>query len=219
MPKTTLNKPVLFSMYGYPGAGKTYLARNLEHDLFVARISADHIRHELFSKPRYDAQENNVVTHLMNYITGEFLNTGVSVIYDINAMRPGQRRQLRELARSHKAEYMFIWLQIDPENAFLRTQRRDRRTLDDKYSEDQSKNSFERQMALMQNPENEDYVVISGKHTYSSQKNAILNKLFQSGLVSAGTVQGHVAKPGLVNLVPNLHAGRVDMNRRNISID
>jgi len=38
------------------------------------------------------------------------------------------------------------------------------------------------------------------------------------GMVNAGSVQSHVAKPGLVNLVPNLQAGRVDHSRRNISI-
>ncbi len=206
-------------MYGYPGSGKTFLARNLEDDLFVARVSADRIRHELFSQPRFDTQENNVVMHLMNYITGEFLNTGVSVIYDINAMRLRQRYSLREMARKHKAEYLLIWLQIDPENAFLRTQMRDRRTLDDKYSEEQTKASFEHQIGLMQNPQTEDYLVVSGKHTYSSQKSAILNRLYQAGLVHAETVQGHVAKPGLVNLVPNLQAGRVDMDRRNISVN
>ncbi len=219
MNKTILNKPVLFCVYGYPGSGKTYLARNLEDDLFVARVSADRIRHELFSQPRFDTQENNIVMHLMNYITGEFLNAGVSVIYDINAMRLRQRHSLREMARKHKAEHLLIWLQIDPENAFLRTQRRDRRTLDDKYSEEQTRASFESQIGLMQNPQTEDYLVVSGKHTYSSQKSAILNRLYQAGLVPAETVQGQIAKPGLVNLVPNLHAGRVDMNRRNISVN
>jgi hypothetical protein len=119
---------------------------------------------------------------------------------------------------SVKAHYLLVWPQIDPENAFLRTQMRDRRTLDDKYSAEQTKMSFEHQLGIMQNPQNEDYIVISGKHTFLTQKGAILNRLYQLGLIKSGIVQQNVAKPELVNLVPNLHAGRVDMSRRNISI-
>jgi len=219
MAKISIFKPVLICLYGYPGSGKSYVARNLEDVLEAARVSADRIRHELFSRPRYDAQENAVVTHLMNYMAEEFLRAGVSVVYDTNAMRSGQRRHLRTLARKHHADHLLVWLQIDADNAFGRTQKRDRRTQDDKYSEDQTRASFEQQMSLMQNPgSDEDYLVVSGKHTFVTQKNAILNRLYQLGLVSADTIQGHVAKPELVNLVPNPQAGRVDFSRRNINI-
>lgn len=219
MAKIALSKPVFICFYGYPGSGKSYVARNLEEELESARVSADRIRHELFRQPRYDAQENAIVAHLMHYMSEEFLRAGVSVVYDTNAMRIGQRRKLRELARKHHASYLLIWLQTDAENAFIRTQRRDKRTQDDKYSEDQTKASFEHQMAMMQNPQpDEDYLVISGKHNFITQKNAILNRLYQLGLVGAGSVQSHVAKPELVNLVPNPQAGRVDHSRRNINI-
>lgn len=219
MAKVSLSKPTLLCFYGYPGSGKSYVARNLEDELEAARVSADRIRHELFKQPRFDSQENAIVAHLMNYLTDEFLRAGVSVVYDTNAMRVGQRRKLRELARRHHASYLLVWPQTDAENAFIRTQRRDRRTQDDKYSEEQTKASFERQIALMQNPQpDEDYLVVSGKHTFVTQKSAILNRLYQLGLVNAGSVQSHVAKPELVNLVPNPQAGRVDFSRRNISI-
>ncbi|HEY5549668.1 MAG TPA: ATP-binding protein [Candidatus Saccharimonadales bacterium] len=219
MAKISLSKPALICFYGYPGSGKSYVARNLEDELEIARVSADRIRHELFRQPRYDVQENAIVAQLMNYMTEEFLRAGVSVAYDTNAMRLGQRRQLRELARKHHAQYLLAWLQTDPENAFERTQIRDRRTLDDKYSEDQTKTTFDHQITMMQNPQpDEDYLVISGKHTFVTQKNAILNRLFQLGLVDAGSVRSHVAKPELINLIPNPQAGRVDYSRRNITI-
>jgi hypothetical protein len=38
------------------------------------------------------------------------------------------------------------------------------------------------------------------------------------GLIGIGEDTGHAVKPGLVNHVPNPHAGRVDMTRRNIII-
>jgi predicted kinase len=219
MPKIILAKPTIFCLYGYPGSGKTYVARSLADEIQLAHVSSDRIRSELFQSPRYDAQENAIVTHLMDYMSEEFLSSGASLVYDANALRISQRRRLRELAHKHRAAYLLIWLQIDIDTAFARTQERDRRTADDKYSEPQTKNTFERQVSGMQNPEGEDYLVISGKHTFSTQKNSIINRLYQQGLIGADTVQHSVAKPELVNLVPNPHSGRVDLSRRNITIN
>ncbi len=218
MSKVILSKPVLVCLYGFPGAGKSYMSRNLADCTQIAHVSADRIRSELFEQPRYDSQENAIINHLMTYMTEEFLNAGVSVVYDTNALRLAQRRSLRELARKHKAEYMLIWLQIDPDSAFARTQTRDRRTTDDKYAEPQTPSSYEKLISGMQNPQGEEYLVISGKHTFATQKNAFMNRLYQMGLISAEDIQHSVTKPDLVNLVPNLQAGRVDMSRRNITI-
>ncbi|HET7827271.1 MAG TPA: ATP-binding protein [Candidatus Saccharimonadales bacterium] len=218
MTKIILNKPALICLYGFPGSGKSYVARSLTEIMEIAHVSSDRIRSELFARPRYDAQENAIVTHLMDYMSEEFLAAGLSVVYDTNALRSAQRRKLRELARKHKAEYLLIWLQIDIDSAFGRTQNRDRRTTDDKFAEPQTRETFNRQVAGMQNPEGEDYVVISGKHTFATQKSAIINRLYQRGLVVSGAVQHSVAKPGLVNLVPNPRINRVDLSRRDISI-
>jgi predicted kinase len=216
--KITLTKPVLIYLYGFPGAGKSYVARNLGDSIQIAHVSADRIRSELFERPRYDAQENAILAHLMNYMTEEFLSAGVSVVYDSNAMRLAQRRNIRELARRHKAESLLVWLQVDPDSAYQRTQDRDRRTSDDKFAQPQDRSTYEKQLSGMQNPQAEDYLVISGKHTFATQKNAIVNRLYTMGLIGSGAVQSSIAKPGLINLVPNPHAGRVDLSRRNIVI-
>lgn len=218
MSKVELNKPVLICLYGYPGSGKSYVSRNLSTAIRAAHVSADRIRSELFEQPRYDQQENAVINHLMNYMSDEFLSAGVSVIYDTNAMRIAQRRNLRMLANKHKAEHILIWLQIDAESSFARTQTRDRRTADDRYAATESRQSFDGHLNGMQNPQSEDYIVISGKHNFVTQKGAIMNRLYQMGLISGDAMLHSVAKPELVNLVPNLQAGRVDMSRRNIRI-
>lgn len=218
MSKLALSKPVIIFLYGFPGSGKSYLARNLAESIEMANVSADRLRNELFEHPRYDTQENAIINHLMNYMAEEFLSSGVSVVYDTNASRLATRRGLRELARKHKADHLLVWLQVDAESAYARTQNRDRRTSDDKYAEPQSRLSFDKQLAGMQHPKGEDYLVISGKHSFATQKSAIINRLFQIGLISSDTMQSNVAKPGLVNLVPNPHGGRVDMTRRNITI-
>jgi predicted kinase len=218
MSKVTPNTPLLILLYGFPGAGKTAFARQLCDHLQAAHVQDGRIRTELFEQPRHDREENQVISHLMDYMTGEFLSAGISVIYDTNAMRVSQRRALRELARKSHAQPLLIWLQIDTESAFLRANKRDRRKADDKYNPPLDQATFERLASGMQNPQNEDYIVISGKHTFQTQLSAFMKRLRELGHVTTNDATPKLIKPGLVNLVPNPAAGRVDMSRRNIVI-
>lgn len=219
MSKISANKPVLIMLYGYPGAGKTHFARQLSDAFSAAHVHGDRIRGELFTEPRFDKQENELVNHLMLYMTEEFLGAGMSVIFDANASRLSMRRELRNIARKAKAEPLLIWLQIDSDSAYARLSNRDRRRSDDKYATPYSPETFQTHLQSMQNPKNEDYAVISGKHTFNTQRSAIIKKLYEMGVIGTNPASASVVKPGLVNLVPNqLRGGRVDNTRRNILI-
>lgn len=219
MSKVVPTKPLLIMLYGFPGSGKTYFARQLTEHLQAAHVQADRIRYELFDKPRYDKQENDVITQLMDYMTQEFLSAGISVVYDTNAMRQSQRHALRDLARKSKAQPFLIWLQIDTDSALARISKRDRRRSDDKYAAPLDRNMFGNVVGYMQNPSlTEDYVVISGKHVFNTQFGAVVKRLHELNLIAASDVVARIVKPELVNLIPNPAAGRVDMSRRNIVI-
>jgi predicted kinase len=206
-------------LYGFPGAGKSYFARQLTESLHAAHIQGDRIRSELFEQPRYDKEENEVIAHLMDYMAEEFLAAGMSVIYDTNAMRANQRRELREMARKAHAEHVLIWLQIDTESAFARVGKRDRRRSDDKYAVPLNRQMFDKLIGGMQNPQTtEDYVVVSGKHVFAMQRSAFMKRLRELGLITPEEASPSMIKPGLVNLVPKQVGGRVDMTRRNIII-
>ena len=219
MTKIASIKPIFIMLYGYPGSGKTYFSRQLTDHLQAAHVQSDGIRHELFEEPRYDKPENSIVTHLMDYMTEEFLNAGISVIYDVNAIRQAQRRQLREIARRAGAEPLLVWVQIDIESSFTRVARRDRRRSDDKYAMTLDRTTFDNLVNNMQNPQREESnVVISGKHPFKAQLSGFMKKLRETGMINSDDASDKVTMPELVNLVPSPSHGRVDFSRRNILI-
>lgn len=219
MAKIVPTKPFLLMFYGFPGAGKTYFARQFCETVQAAHLQADRIRGELFESPQHDKQENEIITQLMDYMTEEFLSAGLSVAYDASAMRAKQRHTLRELARKNNAKTVLVWFQMDPDTAFIRNTKRDRRRADDKYAVQWDRQTFEKILAHMQNPvPSEDYAVVSGKHLFGMQQSAVISKMRELGIMTSEDTNSQVIKPGLVNLVPNMAQGRVDMHRRNISI-
>jgi len=72
----------------------------------------------------------------------------------------------------------------------------------------------------MQTPINEDSLVISGKHLFSSQKAAIQKRFISMGLITPEDLGHKIGKPELVNLVSKaqISGGRVNLSRRNIII-
>ncbi|HET9098651.1 MAG TPA: ATP-binding protein [Candidatus Saccharimonadales bacterium] len=218
MSKIQPTKPFLLYMYGYPGSGKTYFARQFTDNISAAHLQADKIRLELFKAPRFDKEENAIVNQIMNYMTEEFLNAGISVIYDTNAMRGGQRRLIRDMGVRHHAQPALIWFQIDADTAFYRNVTRDKRRADDKFAAHWDRTTFDTIINHMQNPvKSENYIVVSGKHLFNMQQSSVVSKLRALGVLSSDDASSKVIKPGMVNLVPQA-PGRVDMSRRNISI-
>ena len=218
MAKIQTTKPFLLLLYGYPGSGKTYFARQFTENVQAAHLQADRVRGELFEKPQYDKKENSLVAQLVNYMAEEFMSSGVSVVYDANLLRKGQRQKLVDIARSNGVTPLIIWFQMDLETAFYRNVKRDRRRADDKYASGWDRTSFDGLIEQMQNPTiSEGYIVISGKHLFPMQLSAIASKLRSMGVLTDNDANDTVVKPGMINLIPNA-GGRVDMSRRNISI-
>lgn len=90
--------------------------------------------------------------------------------------------------------------------------------MDDKYAAPHTRESFQAIIQAMQNPKQEDYMVISGKHTFNTQRSAVLKNCTNSDWLQL-PVPLPMVKPGLVNLVPgSIRNGRVDPTRRNILI-
>lgn len=217
MDKIQPSQPVLILLYGFPGAGKTYFARQFNESFEAAHLEQDRIRHELFEQPRYTKQENFALNRIMEYMTSEFLNAGISVIYDMNAMRVSQRRTLRDIARRYKAETIVVWFQLDADTAFMRNNKRDRRKHDDRYAVGYDVEAFKQLASYMQHPEPiEDFVVVSGKHSFAGQMSSVIKKLADMKVVKASLAAHKMIKPDLVNLVPQAQGNKMPGHKRNI---
>ena len=217
MSKLSLNKPLLILLYGFPGSGKSYFAKQFSESLGAVHLYDDKIRSNLFSNPRYSKEENEVVAHIMDYMTEEFLKGGTTIIYDKDTSRNAERKEAKALAERAHAKTLVIWLQIDTESAFARLRNRDRRKQQDKIARPYTRSEFDDYLKNMQNPISENYVVISGKHSFQTQKNSVIKKLYEMGYVSTeNVVEANVAMPGLINLVPKLQSS--PQSPRNIVI-
>jgi predicted kinase len=221
MQKNKLSKQLLVMLYGLPGSGKSFFSRQTSELLNIPIISSDRIRYELFEKPTYSKEEQQIVFNLMTMMLEEYARSGMSAIFDVSLNRMADRKVLREFAKKQGFATLLVWIQADAETCYARAKHRDGRKADDKYSSDITRDLFDTVEKQMQPPQNEDAIVMSGKHLYESQKNVFLRKLRELQILSSDeTTASGVPMPGLVNLVSTaqMHAGRVDAQRRNVSI-
>lgn len=216
--KITPVKPFILMLYGFPGSGKTSFSRQISEELGIIHLQEDKVRVDLFGA-NVSPGAMKGAKKVLNYMAHDYLKAGMSIVYDSGMFRASDRRKVRELALQTKAAHLLVWLQADPETTFDRTQARDRRKADDKYALEYTEDDYRNILAHMQNPEHEDYIVVSGKHTFNSQRSAVIKKLFDKGLINIEDMSAKTVKPELTNLIPkNPVQMRGDIIQRNISI-
>lgn len=213
MLKTKLTRPAVIMLLGLPGSGKSYTSAHIADLLGMALISEDKIRESLFEEPNFDKDEEAVVMQMMIMMMEQYIALGIPVMFDTGLNKVVERKNIREISRKYKADTLLIWLQVDRETARIRTKiTKKQNAINDKI--------FDITLDKFQAPQNEDYIVVSGKHTFDSQKQIIVRKLREKGLVTDDTLKPHVPMPGMMNLAAQAkkNVGRVDYARRNISI-
>lgn len=220
MSKPKMTRPTLVMLMGYPGSGKSYTANNLANLLGMAHISSDKIREKLFPKPSYSPKEHRIVVQMMLLMAEQFLEIEQSVVFDISLNRLSERRAMRDIAKKAGAIPFLLWVQIDRESAKSRAQNKDKRRAEDKYTPVISTETFNSMLMAFQPPQNEEYLVVSGKHTFNAQKGSIMRKMREMGLIDDETLRPHLAKPEMMNLAAKARAqaGLADYTRRNIAI-
>ncbi len=104
-------KPTLYMMLGFPGAGKTTVARIIEQLTGAVRLSSDQVRSETYDKPSFSEEEHQELYDKINRLTEGYLSQGRDVIYDANLNRYIHRLEKYDIAEKVGANTKLVWVQ------------------------------------------------------------------------------------------------------------
>jgi predicted kinase len=104
-------RPLLFYTVGFPGAGKTTLARGLATLLAAKHLRGDKIGLELFRIPSFSPQERQMVFEEMSRRTAASLQAAQHVVYDAATNTVAQRARIIQLAQDSGGEAVGLWIQ------------------------------------------------------------------------------------------------------------
>jgi predicted kinase len=168
-----MSQPKLFLFIGYPGAGKTTIAKIIADKTGAKHIWADVERHKLFNDPDHSVQESHELYERLNAATDYLLNQNKSVVFDTNFNYFADREKLREIAKKHDALTVLIWVNTPREIAKKRSvETKESRNL---YEMQMSSGQFESIAGKLEPPkENEKPIRINGTKT---DKKEVLTKL------------------------------------------
>ena len=107
-----MGKPTLYLLIGYPGSGKTTVARIIHEATGAVHIWSDAERHKMFGQPTHSEEESKKLYDVLNKRTEELLAEGKDVVFDTNFNFLEDRRKLREAARHQGAETVVVWVVI-----------------------------------------------------------------------------------------------------------
>lgn len=103
-------KPTLYLFVGYPGAGKTTIAKIIADATDGVHLWADFERHIMFGAPTHSRQESRELYRHLNTVADELLAQGKCVIYDTNFNFREDRDYMREIAAKHGATVRVVWI-------------------------------------------------------------------------------------------------------------
>jgi predicted kinase len=189
MKSLSLQRPLMLMIIGLPGAGKSFFARQFSDTFGVPVISIDRLRHELYRTPTFSKDEQHLLERVADLMAGELAKTKRSFIIDGRCDSRAQRQAVEKLATAHGYSTLVIWIQTDQATAKLRATKRRPERIDDAFNPNLTPEQFATLAKQFAAPTREDYVVISGKHAYSTQAKMVLRKLAAPHVAQAQSAQ------------------------------
>jgi len=169
-----MNQPILYLFVGYPGAGKTSVAKVISEKTGALHLWADRERLAIFGTPTHSAEATHQRSSYMNKEADQLLSEEKSVIFDTNFNFYKDREHLRQIAAKHGATTIFIWVTTPKEIAKKRAV--EDRNLRNGYEFPMSDADFERIASHLQPPrEDEKNIKIDGSKFDKDQVVALLS--------------------------------------------
>ncbi len=189
MKNLQLTPPLLIITMGYPGAGKTYFARQFAEMYDLPRLSEEVFRFELFERPLFNDDEDEIIERIVHYSLAQLMKTKQTLVCEGAFLTLAKRKRVYELAAQNGYRTLTVWLQTDLETSAKRAITRDRRSIDNRFAFAIDKNTFAHLAGKLERPvEKEQSIVISGKHTFRGQCLTVLRKI--TSIYSESLVNG-----------------------------
>jgi predicted kinase len=150
-------KPTLYLFVGYPGAGKTHVAKLIEDRTGAEHLWADCIRQERFPNPTHSRAESKQLYDELNAITAQLLSEGKSVIFDTNFNFYDDRQLLRHIAADNDAKTMLIWVNTPKATSYQRAVHG--KVSRNGYAVNITETDFERMAGNLQPPHADEHAV------------------------------------------------------------
>lgn len=176
MKSLSLSTPRVIFIIGKPGVGKTHFATQFAQTFGAPFVEMDAILHSMTSgRPSYSKQEQAAANDLVVMQMNQLLKTKKTFVVEASTEAKTDRNKLARVAAAADYEPLFVWVQTDEATAESRATRASRGK---KKLLTMSPERFEYLTKRFTAPtQSESPVVISGKHTYSSQARAVLKRL------------------------------------------
>lgn len=194
MKSLSLSRPLVIMMIGRPGAGKSFFARQFSTMFGAPVVSYDRIRHELFTQPTYNSEEQDIIDRLVAYQVEELLKTNKTFIIDGGCNSKIARATFARGAKEQSYNTLAVWVQTDEATCKFRATKRSTRRADDAYNLSLNPEQFLNLSKRLTQPTTEPHVVISGKHTYNAQARVVLKKIIEPREAIANEVHEEVTE-------------------------
>jgi len=156
-------RPVLYLMLGYPGAGKTTVAKIIHSLTGAKHIWADQERQRMFSEPKFGEPESTELYDILNREAEEFLASGLSVIYDTNFSYRRDRNKLTAIAATAGAKTLIVWVQAPLDIAKSRATEDETGSQHTRVWGNMSTHDFDRLALVMEEPNSDEaYISLDG---------------------------------------------------------
>ncbi len=112
-----MSRCTLYLLVGYPGAGKTTVAKTIANATGAVHLWSDAERHKMFPSPTHSEQESLELYNHLNHKAETLLSEGKDVIFDTNFNFLADRQKLRRVAARQNAETLVLWVDTQADTA------------------------------------------------------------------------------------------------------
>jgi predicted kinase len=172
MKPLSLALPHLIVMVGIPGSGKSFFAEHFASTFNAPYVSFSELSYEIFGQ---NSPDTAVTAKVSNYVLGQLLKTGQTVVYEGPTEIKSVRIALVKIAKDNGYNPLLVWVQTESAAAKIRATKKQtgKTCLNDEQ--------FDTILRRFTPPSStEKAIVISGKHTYASQLRIVLKRLSMS---------------------------------------